>query len=30
MAERPNGPAVNLDVLKALAGDATVTDAKQK
>jgi adenine-specific DNA-methyltransferase len=30
MAEGPNGPAVNLDVLKALVGDATVTDAEEK
>jgi adenine-specific DNA-methyltransferase len=28
--EGPNGPAVNLDVLKALVGDATVTDAEEK
>jgi adenine-specific DNA-methyltransferase len=26
VTEGPNGPAVNLDVLKALVGDATVTD----
>ena len=30
MTEGPNGPAVNLDVLKALVGDATVTDAEEK
>lgn len=27
VTEGPNGPAVNLDVLKALVGDATITDA---
>lgn len=30
LTEGPNGPAVNLDVLKALVGDATVTDAEEK
>lgn len=30
VTEGPNGPAVNLDVLKALVGDATVTDAEEK
>lgn len=30
MTEGPNGPAINLDVLKALVGDATVTDAEEK
>jgi adenine-specific DNA-methyltransferase len=30
VTERPNGPAVNLDVLKALVGDATVTEAQEK
>ncbi len=30
VSEGPNGPAVNLDVLKALVGDATVTDAEEK
>lgn len=30
VTEGPNGPAVNLDVLKALVGDATVTDADEK
>lgn len=30
VTEGPNGPAVNLDVLKALVGDATLTDAEEK
>ncbi|MBI5335339.1 MAG: site-specific DNA-methyltransferase [Burkholderiales bacterium] len=30
VTEGPNGPAVNVDVLKALVGDATVTDAEEK
>lgn len=30
VTEGPNGAAVNLDVLKALVGDATVTDAEEK
>lgn len=30
VTEGPNGPAVNLDVLKALVGDATMTDAQEK
>lgn len=30
VTEGPHGPAVNLDVLKALVGDATVTDADEK
>lgn len=30
ITEGPNGAAVNLDVLKALVGDATVTDADEK
>lgn len=30
VTEGPSGPAVNLDVLKALVGDATVTDAEEK
>jgi adenine-specific DNA-methyltransferase len=30
VTEGPNGPAVNVDVLKALVGDATVTDADEK
>lgn len=30
VTEGPNGPAVNLDVLKALVGDATVTDTEEK
>jgi len=30
VTEGPNGPAVNLDVLKALVGDATVTDVEEK
>lgn len=30
MTEGPNGPAINLDVLKALVGDSTVTDAEEK
>jgi adenine-specific DNA-methyltransferase len=30
VTEGPNGLAVNLDVLKALVGDATVTDAEEK
>jgi adenine-specific DNA-methyltransferase len=30
VTEGPNGPAVNLDVLKALVGDAMVTDAEEK
>lgn len=30
VTEGPHGPAVNLDVLKALVGDATVTDAEEK
>jgi adenine-specific DNA-methyltransferase len=30
VTEGPNGPAVNLDALKALVGDATVTDAEEK
>jgi len=30
VTEGPNGPAVNLDVLKALVGDTTVTDAEEK
>lgn len=30
VTEGPQGPAVNLDVLKALVGDATVTDAEEK
>nr|WP_281720355.1 DNA methyltransferase [Nitrosomonas nitrosa] len=30
VTEGPNGVAVNLDVLKSLVGDATVTDAEEK
>src|SRR5690606_23332678 len=30
VTEGPNGAAVNIDVLKALVGDATVTDADEK
>lgn len=30
LTEGPNGTAVNVDVLKALVGDATVTDADEK
>lgn len=30
VTEGPNGPAINVDVLKALLGDATVTDAEEK
>ncbi|MFN3417688.1 MAG: site-specific DNA-methyltransferase, partial [Caldimonas sp.] len=30
ITEGPNGAAVNVDVLKALVGDATVTDADEK
>ena len=30
VTEGPNGPAVNVDVLKALVGDATETDAEEK
>lgn len=30
VTEGQNGPAVNVDVLKALVGDATVTDAEEK
>ena len=30
VAEGPHGPAVNLDVLKTLVGDATLTDADEK
>jgi adenine-specific DNA-methyltransferase len=30
VTEGPNGAAVNVDVLKALVGDATVTDADEK
>lgn len=30
VAEGPDGPAVNVDVLKALVGDNTVTDADEK
>ena len=30
VTEGPNGPAVNLDVLNALVGDATVTDTEEK
>lgn len=30
LSEGPNGVAVNVDVLKALVGDATVTDADEK
>jgi adenine-specific DNA-methyltransferase len=30
VTEGPHGPAVNVDVLKALVGDATVTDADEK
>lgn len=30
VTEGPNGPAVNLDVLKSLVGDATVTDTEEK
>lgn len=30
VTEGPNGSAVNLDVLKTLVGDATVTDAEEK
>lgn len=30
VTEGPHGPAVNLDVLKALVGDAKVTDAEEK
>jgi adenine-specific DNA-methyltransferase len=30
VTEGPHGPAVNLDVLKALVGEATVTDAEEK
>jgi len=30
VTEGPNGPAINVDILKALVGDATVTDAEEK
>lgn len=30
VTEGENGPAINIDVLKALVGDATVTDAEEK
>ena len=30
ITEGPNGVAVNVDVLKALVGDQTVTDAEEK
>lgn len=30
VTEGPNGPAVNIDVLKALVGNATLTDAEEK
>jgi adenine-specific DNA-methyltransferase len=30
LTEGPHGPAINVDVLKALVGDATVTDADEK
>lgn len=30
MTEGANGPAINIDVLKALVGDATATDAEEK
>jgi adenine-specific DNA-methyltransferase len=30
MTEGVKGPAINIDVLKALVGDATVTDAEEK
>lgn len=30
VTEGPNGPAINVDVLKALVSDATVTDADEK
>jgi adenine-specific DNA-methyltransferase len=30
ITEGPGGPAINLDVLKALVGDATVTDVEEK
>ena len=30
VAEGPSGPAVNVDVLKALVGDITVTDADER
>lgn len=30
VTEGQNGPAINVDVLKALVGDATVTDAEEK
>jgi adenine-specific DNA-methyltransferase len=30
VTEGPNGPAVNVDVLKALVGDATITDADER
>ncbi|HUN43610.1 MAG TPA: site-specific DNA-methyltransferase [Acetobacteraceae bacterium] len=30
ITERPNGAAVNVDVLKTLVGDATVTDVEEK
>src|SRR5690606_39086117 len=30
VTEGPNGAAINVDVLKALVGDATVTDADEK
>jgi len=30
VTEGPNGPSVNVDVLKALVGDATLTDAEEK
>jgi adenine-specific DNA-methyltransferase len=30
VTEGPHGPAVNVDVLKTLVGDATVTDAEEK
>ena len=30
VTERPSGPAINVDVLKALVGDQTVTDADEK
>ena len=30
ISEGPNGAAVNVEVLKALVGDATVTDADEK
>ena len=30
LTEGPSGPAINVDVLKALVGDQTVTDADEK